>query len=255
MKKNMKQSALLSPEKFYDEISGFYEQMIDFEKNLTLRIDAYKRIFPLKGLAADIGCGIGLDSIALAATGHKVTAFDISPKMIESVKQNASRYGFDISTGLHSFESIPIRFNAKYNSVVSVGNTIAHLNPVQLQKAAGKIFGMLMPDGKVLLHILNYEMLRKQGRRINNIADRNGKTIIRFYDFIDKEIDFNILSFSSGKPKDFQLVTTRHYPHTKSAISNYLKKAGFKRIKFMKNFEGEKFSPVDSKDMFITVEK
>jgi len=255
MKKNVKHSALLSPEKFYDEISGIYEQMIDFKKNLVLRIDAYKRIFPSKGLAADIGCGIGLDSIALSTNGHKVTAFDISPKMIEILKQNALRYGFEIESGLYSFESIPKIYKAKFNNIVSVGNTIAHLNPVQLQKAIGKIFEMLESGGKVFLHILNYEMLRKQGKRINNIADRNGKIIIRFYNFFEKDIDFNILSFPPGKPKDFQFVTTRHYPHTKNEINNYLKKAGFKRIRFMNNFEGDKFTAVDSKDMFIIAKK
>jgi SAM-dependent methyltransferase len=251
----MKQSSILDPDKFYDEISGIYEKMTDFEKNLALRIDAYKSIFPSKGFAADIGCGTGLDSIALSTNGHNVTAFDVSAKMIETVKQNSLRYGFDIGTGLYSFESIPKSFNSKFSSIVSVGNTIAHLSPLQLQKAIEKIYNMLVPEGKVLLHILNYKLLKKQGKRINNITSREGSIFIRFYDFLEKAIDFNILSFSPIKPNDFQLVTTRHYPHTKSSISGYLRNAGFKRIRFMKNFDGNKFNSFDSKDLFIVFEK
>ena len=72
----------LSAENFYDSISAIYDKMIDFEKNLRLRVNAYKKIFPNTGEAADIGCGIGLDTIALAMNGHKVAAFDISDNMV-----------------------------------------------------------------------------------------------------------------------------------------------------------------------------
>ena len=37
--------------------------------------------------------------------------------------------------------------------------------------------------------------------------------------FIGLLINFNVLSFPPGKPKDFQFVTTRHYPHTKNEIN------------------------------------
>ena|ERR1035437_4434637 len=71
----------------------------------------------------------------------------------------------------------------------------------------------------------------------------------------EKDIDFNILSFKSGKPKVFQLYTTRHYPHNKNIINNLLTDTGFKRIRFMKNFEGDKFIKINSKDMFVIAEK
>jgi len=100
-------SKLISANNFYDEISDIYKQMIDFEKNLELRINAYQKIFPVRGKAADIGCGIGLDSVALALNRHSVTAFDISPKMIEQAKLNASKYNVNISSHVHSFRTIP----------------------------------------------------------------------------------------------------------------------------------------------------
>lgn len=250
-----KQTELLTADSFYDEISDFYEKMIDFEKNLELRKGAYQRIFPIKGIGADIGCGIGLDSIALAMNGHSITAFDISSKMIEEVKQNALKYKVDIETHTHSFESVPKNYNGKFNFVVSVGNTIAHLDKKQLERAIKKIYGLLLPGGKVFLHILNYGLIKKENKRINNIANRDGKIIIRFYDFRKDDLDFNILSFPQNLPKEFQLVTTKHYPHTTSEIKSYLKEAGFNRIKFTKNFTGKKFNAGDSKDIFIEATK
>ncbi len=246
---------MLENKEFYDSISAFYEKMIDFEKNLELRINAYQRIFSVKGTAADIGCGVGLDSIALAKNGHTVTAFDISPKMIEEVKQNALKYNIDIETHTHSFESLPKNYNNKFNYVVSVGNTLAHLNSKELKRAIKKMYNLLLPGGKIFLHILNYQLIKKEKKRINNIANRDGKIIIRFYDIRKSDLDFNILSFLQNSPKDFQLVTTRHYPHTKNILLESLIAAGFKNVKFYSGFEGKIFSVKTSKDMFISATK
>lgn len=242
---------ILQAGSFYDDISDFYELMIDFEKNLELRVKAYQKIFPVAGQAADLGCGVGLDSLALAMNGHSVTAFDISPKMIEETKRNALKYGVDISAHVHSYQSIPKEFRQKFNSVISVGNSIAHINARQLKSAAAKMYNLLLPGGKLFLHILNYPLIKKENKRINNIANRDGKVIIRFYDFRKDDLDFNILSFQQNSPKEFQLVTTKHYPHTTSEIKSYLKAAGFIKIEFMKNFAGDKFIAGESKDIFI----
>lgn len=246
-----KQAKLLSADSFYNEISDFYEKMIDFEKNLELRINAYQKIFPEKGKVADLGCGVGLDSLAMAINGHKVTAFDISPKMVDETKKNAIKYKVDITAFVNSYETISQKFNHKFNYVISVGNTIAHVNSKQLNNAIKKMYDLLLPGGKLFLHILNYPLIKKENKKINNIANRDGKIIIRFYDFRKDDLDFNILSFPQNSPKEFQLVTTKHYPHTKNKIGNYLKVAGFTKVKFTRNFAGDRFNASNSKDMFV----
>jgi SAM-dependent methyltransferase len=236
---------------FYDEISGFYGKMIDFEKNLELRISAYKNIFPVPGKVVDIGCGIGLDSIALAKNGHLVSAFDPSPKMIEEAKKNAGQYNQKIEARVNSFESIQSQYTGKFNYVVSVGNTIAHLSSAELLKAFKKINRLMAPGGKTFLHILNYDLILRESRRINNISIREGHAIIRFYDLRRNKISFNILSFSIDRPREFNLVTTIHYPHSKKSINNFMKHAGFIKIKFSRNFNGDRFDQKSSKDIFI----
>lgn len=237
--------------KFYDGISGFYDKMIDFEKNLDLRIDAYKKIFPATGNVVDIGCGVGLDSVALAKNGYNVTAFDISPNMIQMVKENSEKYGVKIETGVFSFNAIPKIYHGKFDNVVSVGNTIAHLTKNELQSGLKKIYALLKPGGKVFLHILNYTAILKMQKRINNIANRDGAVIIRFYDFENEHVKFNILSFPLSNPKGFNLYTTGHHPHSKKEIENALRSTGFSKIKSAGDFYGNKFSVKDSKDLFI----
>lgn len=241
--------------KFYDGVSGFYDKMIDFEKNLNLRIDAYKKIFPANGNIVDIGCGVGLDSIALAKNGHAVTAFDISPQMIEMVKVNSEKYDLKIETGVFSFNTIPKIYHGKFDNAVSVGNTIAHFTKKELESGLKKIYTLLKPGGRVFLHILNYTAILKMKKRINNIANRDGAVIIRFYDFENGHVKFNILSFPLNNPKEFDLYTTNHYPHTKKEIETALRSAGFSKIKSAGDFYGNKFSVRDSKDLFIEAYK
>ncbi len=70
-------------ESFYNAISSFYDDMIDFNKSLEKRkLILQKFIKDDYKTAADLGCGSGLDSIALSSLGLKVTPFDPFEKMI-----------------------------------------------------------------------------------------------------------------------------------------------------------------------------
>ena len=67
-------------EKFYNEVSPFYDSMISMEKSLIRRKTFYESVFTNKHIkvVADLGCGSGLDSLALASMGLKVSGFDSS---------------------------------------------------------------------------------------------------------------------------------------------------------------------------------
>lgn len=244
-----------SPENFYNNVASIYEKMIDFPKNLELRISAYKEVFPTTGITADIGGGTGLDSIALALNGHQVTMFDISEEMVNEAQQNARKYNVNIETEVQSFSTIPKNYFNEFNNVVSVGNTIAHLTVSQLYEAVNKIYRMLLPGGKVFLHILNYDSIIKQAKRINNIANRDGQIIIRFYDFREGHLLFNILSFPINDAKNYNLITTKHFPHSETTIRKILKETGFKNYKFYCDFNLHSFNKKTSKDIFITASK
>jgi SAM-dependent methyltransferase len=246
---------MLKSKNFYNEISGFYDKMISFEKNLELRISAYKNIFGSPKEIADIGCGIGLDSITLALNGHSVTSFDVSPEMIKHTKSNAEKYNVNINANVSSFESIPKKYFGKFDAVVSVGNTIAHLTKPELKSAFKKIYTMLKPSGKVMLHILNYDLIIRRNKRINNIAHKDGLIIIRFYDFYKSHLNFNILSFREETPKDYSLVTTKHFPHSAAIIKSYAQYGKFSKINFYGTFDLDKFDRKESKDIFILLQK
>jgi len=160
-----------------------------------------------------------------------------------------------IKAYVNSFESIPQKYNHTFDYVVSVGNTIAHLTQSELKKSFLRMYKLLKTDGKVFLHILNYEKIIIDSKRINNIARRDGLTIIRFYDFLKSYLNFNILSFCDETPKEYSIVTTKHFPHSINTIKNCAKYGRFRKINFYSTFNLDKLIRNESKDIFILLKK
>lgn len=102
----------------------------------------------------DLGCGLGEASVYFALQGAKVTALDISPKMLECVKKLAGRYRVSpqIKVIESAAESIPCQKNS-YDLVFG-GNVLHHVN---IKKASREIKRILKKDGKaVFIEPLGY---------------------------------------------------------------------------------------------------
>lgn len=107
---------------------------------------------------ADVGCGGGLLSEALAAAGAKVTAIDLAPELIEVAKlhsheTNAGRTGpLAIGYRLCASHDLAAREPASFD-VVCCMELIEHVpDPAAL---VGDLAGLLKPGGKLFLSTLN----------------------------------------------------------------------------------------------------
>jgi len=245
-----------SNEFFFDNISDYYDKMTGYEKALKSRRDLYKKI--LLGemtTAVDLGCGTGLDSIALSLNGLSVTGFDISTGMIEHAKEKASGLNLKIKFYNYSLDAIPETFSNMYSFAVSMGNTLANLDKKGVRQAFINCYRMLQPGGKFLLQILNYEKILKNRERIVNITREGEKNYVRFYDFCGDEINFNILSFDESGLKNKQLNTTKLYSYNCAELKELLSGAGFTGIEYFGSLSKEVFDMESSKDIIILAGK
>lgn len=245
----------LSNKDFYDEASFFYDQMINFESNLEKRNASLKKIFEKSGFVADLGCGTGLDSIALVLNGHKVFGFDPSSKMIELAKINSLKYSVEISFSKNSILTIPEEYNSKFDYVVSLGNTLANIEGSVIYSTIQRIYNLLSNHGIALIHILNYSMVLEKGERILSIKSDDENFYIRFYDFVNGQVNFNILTFSKSNPNFHKLLTTKIYAYKFDLLAKVFDSVGFTNMKFWSDLERTKFNVSTSKDLFIYAEK
>ena len=241
---------------FYDSLSADYDSMLDFNKLTDSRTEALKK-FIKSGYrnAIDIGCGTGADSIALAKNGLKVTGYDTSDKMIQKARLNSKQNNLRIRFSNSPIQNVGVDNHSKFDIIVSLGNAIANISPVVLNKIIRKVHRLLKPEGSFIFQILNYAPLRKTGKRIVNITHGKGNMFIRFYDFENDKLIFNVLRVNESSLKEYDLISTELFEYNRSDLKAILNKAGFNKIKYYSDLNKSEFEQNKSKDLIVTAVK
>ena len=83
----------------------------------------------------------------------------------------------------------------------------------------------------MVLQLLNYDRILENQERIVNVQKKENLEFIRFYDFLDNKIRFNLLTIDwAQQPAENQLTSTMLYPYRKKELLTLLNSAGFKNI-------------------------
>jgi ubiquinone/menaquinone biosynthesis C-methylase UbiE len=230
--------------------------MINFNANLT------KRVILLSGFrknnqktAADLGCGSGIDSIALSKNNFQVTGFDISGQMIRKARLNSKREDCKIKFVQTSLLCIPNSYSGKFDLVVSLGNTLANIDELRLKKVFSNAYRMLKKNGDFLIQVVNVEMMKRLKKRILGINKDNNYTIIRFYDFEINRTMFNILRIKNSDTMDYDIYSSEIFPHNLTTLCKIAKEAGFKTNRFYGGLNKTKFRSNVSHDLVVNFSK
>ncbi|MFH1198140.1 MAG: class I SAM-dependent methyltransferase [bacterium] len=240
---------------FYDNLSEFYDGMIDFKKSLVKKSELLKNFTGGCKSALDVGCGTGVDSIALALNGLKVTAIDPSPKMIERAVENAFQSNVEINFINGVMENVDLPRGEYFDIAVSLGNAAANIPTDELIFTLQKIHDMLGSGGKLLIQILNYDLILEKQERIVNISKSGENYIVRFYDFEWDIVRFNILVFNEKDRSNYQMFSSQIFTHTKCEMGSILKDCGFSNIELFGGLDKSVFDPGKSKDLIMAASK
>jgi ubiquinone/menaquinone biosynthesis C-methylase UbiE len=237
---------------FFNELASDYDQMVSFEKVVENKKRILKNfITPGMKYAADLGCGSGVDSIALASLDLKITAFDPSSEMLKAAKANSKRLNVKIGFHNYSADNIPAEFNNNFDLVVSLGNTFANIPKDKFLTSLQRCSEILRPKGQLLIQVLNYHKILLDKQRIVNITEGEKVYFVRFYDFGGDELLFNVLSFEKSNPSNNKLISTKLYPHIVKDFAAGLKMAGFSKFQFYSDLKLKSFDEKLSKDLII----
>ncbi|MCE1188229.1 MAG: class I SAM-dependent methyltransferase [Ignavibacteria bacterium] len=237
---------------FFDTASSFYNSMVGFNGTVDRRVELLKSWLPdLPARVADIGAGSGIDTFSAIKLGHKVVSFEPSAGMLSSLNHFAREINVDVETCNAGIESIPEMYDSNFDVAFSLGNTLALVEPSKLAEGFHRLYAILKPGGKFVMQILNYRKILQDRQRIIGITSDNEYTYIRFYDFIQDILQFNILRFTTMHPGERELITTKIYPYTHETITSMADNAGFQTLRIRGGLDGRVFDELNASDLVL----
>ncbi len=241
---------------FYDDVSGSYDEMFNFEKDLAAAervIAKLKKQFDFEK-ALDIGCGTGSYTLALARSGVKATGMDLSRSMLAAARKNSLDYGLDIDFINSNMDKMRCSVDAEFDLILCMGNTLPHLlSKNDLYSMLTGCRQSLNPGGHLVLNLLNYDGILNAKKRIVGISRNKNHEFIRFYDFRKPYVLFNILEIDwTGEKNSHKIISTKLYPYTRSELCSALMESGFRDFRIYAGLEFKKYNLRKSKSILIT---
>ncbi len=245
---------------FYGSLASDYDAMTNFEQRVQKEQKIFQKWVERFSIntVLDAACGTGLHAIVLSQLGVNIIGADISVEMLDEARKNAKNAGEEIRWIQSPMQQLSQKISDKFDAVFCLGNSLPHLTDEKDLKAVVKGFSeRLHPDGILVLQILNYNKILNEKNRIVNIKRNEKHEFIRFYDFLEDLIRFNILriQWEGNNPVHHQLVSTELMPYLKDQLFRVLQNKGFRDIETFGNMTFDPFLENESSNLVMVAKK
>ena len=138
----------------YDTHLGrFYSWMLgDFSEKVQQQVNYFREqnITPGEnGVAIDLGCGNGIQSVALADLGFNVVSVDFNKQLLDELRTNAGQRSVTVIEGSITDVSL---YERTCELIVCMGDTITHLESVeQVESLSAEWLRILLPGGRLVI--------------------------------------------------------------------------------------------------------
>jgi len=202
----------------------------DFESKLGEQKAFFQRnqIVPhATRIAIDLGCGHGLQAVALSQLGFEVIAIDFNRTMLDELRQKSIK-GINVVEGdLMEFDMLT---KARAEIIVCMGDTLTHLNTVSdVNQLILKSREQLSDNGKLVLSFRDLSNPLNKEQRFLPVKSDESKIHTCFLEYFDDHVQVYDLLHENIEGNWVQLVSS--YPKlilTPALVKSYLKNAGFR---------------------------
>ena len=151
---------------FYNNLASQYDKLfLNWQATTQEQAHILDRIFTANGFdksanILDCACGIGTQTIGLAAIGYNVTGSDISDGEIAKAKERAKKNNVSVSFEHANFCALSDTFSEQFDIVIAMDNALPHmLTSNDLASAIKSIVNQIKDGGMFVASIRDYDAL------------------------------------------------------------------------------------------------
>jgi len=152
-------------EEFYDALAEHFHLIFeDWDASMRHQGQIIARLLPLPecGPILDVACGIGTQSLPLAALGYSVEASDVSRAAVARAERECAARGLRCKFRVDDMRTLATAPTSRYAAVIAMDNALPHLeSDDDIVAALAAMRSRLLPHGKVILSVRDYEPFLK----------------------------------------------------------------------------------------------
>jgi glycine/sarcosine N-methyltransferase len=181
-------------QRFYDELAEYFHLIFeDWDASMRLQGETIAKLLPQPecGPILDVACGIGTQSLALAALGYSVEGSDISSAAVARAKRECAVRRFTCKFRVDDMRTLTTAAPSHYAAVMAMDNALPHLeSDEEIITAFTAMRTRLLPTGKVIISVRDYGRLLVE--RPSSLAPRfysdggRRRIVFQIWDWIDQ---------------------------------------------------------------------
>ena len=230
---------------FYNDISLVYDDLFPLSAEQRAMFESLMDDGGVRTVV-DCGCGTGAQLLPFAVAGLSCLGFDPDPSLVAVARRKlANCPKARIEKG--SFADLPRLVPIPCDLLMCLGNSLVHVPQQEASLFLGDAANTLSRSGALLLQVLNYERLLREGvTDLPMISASDGSVEFRRrYEWEgDRKVLFRTsLRFSGAEEPRIVRNEIPLYPIYPDELWEMLAGAGFGNVRFFGDFARSDFSP------------
>jgi SAM-dependent methyltransferase len=225
---------------FYDDLTPFYHLLYpDWRVSVQRQAQMLDEVIRMRwggGVTRvlDAACGIGTQTLGLAALGYQVTASDLSSREVERASREAADQQLVIDFSVADMRQAFQHHGSAFDLVIACDNAVPHLlTDQEILKAFQSFYACIRPGGGCLISVRDYGQEQKGEKQVKLYGTReeNGITylIFQLWDWQGSLYDLSLYFIADDGSAE---LTTRVFRSTYYAVGTdrlleLMQEAGF----------------------------
>ncbi len=235
---------------FYDALAPFYHLIYpNWSQSVARQAKALQSLIEARWptgriqTIADVSCGIGTQTLGLAALGYQVWGTNLSPAEIERARAEAKRRNLTIDFSVADMRKVAAHHDRQFDLVISCDNSVPHLlSDAEILTAMRQFHALTAPGGGCLISVRDYDNEVRQGTQVKPYGIRTeGDTrylAFQTWDFHGGDI-YDVALYlvrDEGQPTcSTQVMRSKYYAVGLETLRGLMLQAGFNQVEVLKD--------------------